>query len=99
LHTYFDRNSYCKNVIYRTVHRWEDSSHMYGFDSTVICLNISNNMHHTLDSSKVLTQSVHLKNSNVWCILLEIIRQELNKMDSTNNNVKFDSISSVCGDI
>jgi len=44
----------------RTVHRWQDNSHMYGFDSTVICLNISNNMHHTLTNSEVLTQSVHL---------------------------------------
>lgn len=32
----------------RTVHRWEHNSHMYGFDSTVLCINISNNMHHTL---------------------------------------------------
>jgi len=42
----------------RTVHKWDDNSHMYGFDSTVICLNISSNMHQTLSNSKVLTQYI-----------------------------------------
>lgn len=44
----------------RTVHRWKDNIHMYGFVSTVNCLNTSNNMHHTINNSKVLTQSVPL---------------------------------------